>query len=151
MLFNTRPPPLGSGAQGGGRQACLPDCFLACLGQGDQSLPGCRRGLVEVWLEVRHALVSVRCVNSVCCEQTCCCVVNMVTGGGTVSPTGVAGPGVIASGVTGCVTTATPTPGADNAGLPQQRRTSENRRVSLVIRQKDVSNADGVYLTVVLQ
>lgn len=70
----------------------------------------------------------------------------MVTGGGTVSPTGMAGPGV-----TGCVTTATPTPGTDTAGLPQQRRTSENRRVSLVIQQKDVSNADGVHLTVVLQ
>lgn len=57
-------------------------------------------------------------------------VVKMVTGGGAVSPAGVTGPGVIASNVAGCVATATPTPGADTAGLPPQRRSSENRRVS---------------------
>lgn len=67
-------------------------------------------------------------------NKTCSCVVNMVTGGGTVSPAGVAGPGVIAGSVTGCMSTSTPTPGADTAGLPPQRRTSENRRVSLFTR-----------------
>lgn len=55
----------------------------------------------------------------------------MVTGGGTVSPAGVPGPGVIASNAPGCVTTATPTPGPDTAGLPPQRRATENRRVSV--------------------
>ena len=58
------------------------------------------------------------------------CVLKMVTGGGTVSPAGVPGPGLIANNAAGCVTTATPTPVPDTAGLPPQRRTSENRRVS---------------------
>ena len=57
----------------------------------------------------------------------------MVTGGGTVSPAGVPGPGLIANNAAGCVTTATPTPVPDTAGLPPQRRTSENRRVSVVL------------------
>ncbi|KDR07936.1 protein hairy [Zootermopsis nevadensis] len=60
----------------------------------------------------------------------------MVTGGGTVSPAGVAGPGVIAGSVTGCMSTSTPTPGADTAGLPPQRRTSENRRSNKPIMEK---------------
>jgi hypothetical protein len=60
----------------------------------------------------------------------------MVTGGGTVSPAGVPGPGVIASNAPGCVTTATPTPVPDTAGLPPQRRTSENRRVSFRFQQE---------------
>ena len=60
----------------------------------------------------------------------------MVTGGGTVSPAGVPGPGVIASNAPGCVTTATPTPVPDTAGLPPQRRASENRRVSLRFYQE---------------
>jgi hypothetical protein len=58
------------------------------------------------------------------------CVLKMVTGGGTGSPAGVPGPGIIANNAAGCVTTATPTPVPDTAGLPPQRRTSDNRRVS---------------------
>jgi hypothetical protein len=60
------------------------------------------------------------------------CVQKMVTGGGTVSPAGVPGPGLIANNAAGCVTTATPTPVPDTAGLPPQRRTSEKRRVSQI-------------------
>jgi hypothetical protein len=58
------------------------------------------------------------------------CVVKMVTGGGTVSPAGVPGPGIIASNAPGCVITASPTPAPDTAGLPPQRRSTESRRVS---------------------
>jgi hypothetical protein len=64
------------------------------------------------------------------------CVLKMVTGGGTVSRAGVPGPGLIANNAAGCVTTTTPTPVPDTAGLPPQRRTSENRRVSLRFQQE---------------
>ncbi|XP_069677173.1 protein hairy [Periplaneta americana] len=60
----------------------------------------------------------------------------MVTGGGTVSPAGVAGPGVIATNPSACVASATPTPGPDSAGLPPQRRTNENRRSNKPIMEK---------------
>ncbi|PNF36023.1 Protein hairy [Cryptotermes secundus] len=60
----------------------------------------------------------------------------MVTGGGTVSPAVVPGPGIIAGSAPGCVTTATPTPGPDTAGLPPQRRVTENRRSNKPIMEK---------------
>ncbi|PSN34045.1 hypothetical protein C0J52_26281 [Blattella germanica] len=69
----------------------------------------------------------------------------MVTGGGAVSPAGVAGPGVITSNTPGCVATATPAPGPDTAGLPPQRRTSENRRPA---RHSKLEKADILEMTV---
>lgn len=105
---------------------------------GQQSLPGCVRVKVscsKVIVLQACACYSARAVYVVSRRERVVCVLKMVTGGGTVSPAGVPGPGLIANNAAGCVTTATPTPVPDTAGLPPQRRTSENRRVSLRFQQ----------------